>query len=207
MILTGAPRSDIESIIKKVDEYVRANLAEDLHHDYWHARRVEAYAIRIARKEGANENIVRLSALLHDIGKRAEMKEGRSHTIIGSEIARSVLSEFGTDEKMIEQVIECIESHSRISSRKTPKSLEAKVIYDADGLDMVGAVGLLRTALSAIVKGAGWDHIIAKIKWRCELLSDFKTAAGRKISAERSKLVRSFAQQLFEELRLGGLTI
>ena len=200
-------RSKREEIIKKVEEYVQGYMADDLHHDYWHAKRVARYAVQIAREEGADEYIVELAALLHDIGKRFEKEEGRSHTIIGSEIVRRVLGEFGVDDETIDRVLECVKSHSRISSRRKPESLEAEVIYDADGLDMVGAVGLLRAALSAVMKGGGWEHVVRKIKWRLELLNDFKTEAGKRISAERARLVISFADQLFRELRQGSLAV
>ncbi|MFX0096497.1 MAG: HD domain-containing protein [Candidatus Hodarchaeota archaeon] len=196
-----------ERIIRKVEDYVRANMPNDLHHDYWHVKRVENYAIQIAGEEEADEYIVRLAALLHDIGRKSEKQVGHSHTIIGSEMARRVLGELDVDNKTIKRVTACIASHSRISSERKPESLEAKVVYDADGLDMVGAVGLLRTVLNAVIDGGNWGDIMCKVKWRLELLNDFKTSSGKRIVAEREELVKSFGDQLFRELKQGGLPV
>ena len=99
-------------------------------------------------------------------------------------------------------MIHCIETHSRKKlHRKTPQTIEAKILYDADGLEMIGAVGLLRTALSAQVQNKDWNHALKKAKWRLQIKDDFLTPTAKKIAKQRQNLLKTFTQQLTIELQ------
>jgi uncharacterized protein len=119
-------------------------------HDWTHVERVYGLAVKIAQKEGANLNIVKLAAYLHDIGRKEEMeKKGNvCHAEIGSELAEEILSKYNLDEEVVKNIKHCILSH-RYRNNHKPETIEAKVLFDADKLDSIGAVGVARDFLFA----------------------------------------------------------
>jgi len=194
---------DNELIIAKCEEFARKMAPKDLHHGIEHVLRVRNYAMRLAKSmsiDGVDLMILEVSALLHDVGRGHELP-GEYHTHVGSGLARTFLRGLGVPEGKIDAIAHCIETHSRKKAhRKKPESIEAKILYDADGLDMIGAVGILRIALSAAVKNKGWDHIKEKAKWRLTIVDDFMTPQAVKIANQRSRLVTAFVDQLYKEL-------
>ncbi len=112
----------------------------DSAHDFDHVLRVVAMADRIAQAEGADREVVRTAALLHDIGLDA----GRAgHETSAANRAKEILREHGCDAAFCDNVARAIESH-RFRSGPTPQTLEAKVLFDADKLDAIGAIGVAR---------------------------------------------------------------
>lgn len=114
-------------------------------HDWSHVERVNNTAVAIARKEKADINIVRAAAYLHDIGRREEMKsKGRfCHAEKGAEIAGKILKKYDLDPAVVKSITHCILTH-RFRKNNEPKSPEAKIIFDADKLDSIGAIGVAR---------------------------------------------------------------
>lgn len=117
-------------------------------HDWSHVERVYNLAIKIAKEEGANINVVKLAAYLHDIGRKEEMLSGGKvdHAEKGAELAEKVLQKYNLDEKVKANILHCILSHRYRNNRK-PETLEAKVLFDADKLDSIGAIGIGRDFL------------------------------------------------------------
>ncbi len=113
-------------------------------HDWWHTYRVWKTASKIATEESANEFIVQLASLLHDI---ADSKFYDGNEDIGPEKARKFLHEAGVDDKVINEVILIIINMSFKNSFDvtTYKSTELNVVMDADRLDAIGAIGITRT--------------------------------------------------------------
>jgi len=114
-------------------------------HDFMHTERVLNLALHIGEKEGADLEIITLSALLHDIARKEqdESKGKICHAQRGAELAKDILKEKGMDEDKINRVIHCIEAH-RFRNGCIPESIEAKVLSDADKLDAIGAIGIGR---------------------------------------------------------------
>jgi uncharacterized protein len=124
-------------------------------HGWDHVERVCALALHIGEREKADLPVLALAALLHDIGRREEQaSKGRiCHARIGAEKAERLLVRHGLPEPIREAVLECIRSH-RFRGQRRPRSLEAKVLFDADKLDSIGAVGIGRAFLFAGEVGA-----------------------------------------------------
>lgn len=119
----------------------------------WEATmRVYNLAIEIGRNEGADLEILAPAALLHDLGKIYETREGTPHHIAG--VARKVqlLQSAGYSEEEIKRIIDTISVHQK---KLTPNaaSLEGKVLQDADNVDEMGLVGLIRSAMWHSKKG------------------------------------------------------
>ena len=146
-----------ERIFTRVREAVKRKLADASGcHDFDHTLRVLANARMLAAQlPEADRPVVELAALLHDIARPEEMEsKGRlCHAAIGAEIARKMLLEFGASEDVAVAVAEAVRSH-RYRDAVEPQSLEAKIVFDADKLDSLGAVGLGRAFLFAGRVGA-----------------------------------------------------
>ena len=120
-------------------------------HDWDHTSRVFHNAIQIAEGEKKEHNIdmliVQAAALLHDIGRIEELKEsGRiCHAALGFKLAPSILRECGfSDETVIANIAECVKRHRFRGENQKPETVEQKIIFDADKLDSIGAVGIGR---------------------------------------------------------------
>lgn len=121
---------------------------DDTVHDRLHVYRVVHYAAQIADKTpGADFSIVIAAALLHDIGRPEEKRDSAvCHALAGSIKAEEFLLSRGYGTGFSRQVSQCILSH-RHKKGVPPKSLEAKIVFDADKLDLIGHVGAARAIL------------------------------------------------------------
>ena len=129
---------------------------DDWAHGRSHIQRVLRMAIRIGREEGADLEVVELAAMLHDILANQETHsgiEGFRHEIEGSKEARKIMSKIGVAEKTIDAVCHCIESHRKRTGIAEPRTIEAKCLFDADKLDCIGAIGIIRSAFMSFDHG------------------------------------------------------
>ncbi|MBN1285313.1 MAG: HD domain-containing protein [Anaerolineae bacterium] len=185
-------------------------------HDFDHVLRVLALAERIAAAEGADLEIVRTAALLHDVERAAGDRTGGDHAAMGAARARAILSEKHAAPDFIQAVAHAIHAH-RFRSDITPQTLEAKVVFDADKLDSIGAVGVARAIGYGALHGqrlwgevpAGYDgrDIGAEHTPRHEFeykLSKVKdglyTAAGRAIAEGRHRFMVDFFARMADEI-------
>lgn len=124
-------------------------------HDWDHTERVHTLCLRIGRKEKADLGVLALASLLHDIGREAEDRaHGRvCHARIGAALAKTILERQGCDRATARAVVACIRTH-RFRRGGAPRSLEARILFDADKLDSIGAVGIGRAFLFAGEVGA-----------------------------------------------------
>src|SRR2546425_13053383 len=128
-------------------------------HDWAHGRshieRVVGIALKIGKQEGADLDVIELAAILHDVFENKETHsniEGFRHEIEGAKEARKILKQLGVADKTIDAVCHCIESHRKRTSTE-PQTIEAKCLFDADKLDCIGAIGVLRSAFVSFDHG------------------------------------------------------
>lgn len=128
--------------------------ASDPVHGLGHVLRVARMAEHIGRELGADLEILRAAALLHDAsGAHPEAESRRAnHEAASASFARQVLEGEGWPQERIQAVEHCIRAH-RFRSSEAPQSLEAKVLFDADKLDVLGAFGAARTIAYALQAG------------------------------------------------------
>jgi len=112
-------------------------------HDYLHVERVAESGLKICEGENGDFSIVEPAAWLHDIGYKEEILNGKNHAIVSGELAKPILIEAKYDREQIKKIIYAIKSHS-YSDGIVPKTLEAKILQDADRLDVIGVIGLVR---------------------------------------------------------------
>jgi uncharacterized protein len=129
--------------------------ATDAVHDFDHILRVYNMALRLAKAEGADLEIVRAAALLHDSqGSDPGSASGRlEHHQASAKFAAAVLAEKDWEPERIKAVQHCILAHRFRNPAEKPETLEAKIIFDADKLDALGAVGVARVLAYAAIAG------------------------------------------------------
>jgi len=135
--------------IEKIRSIVKEAMGE-MDHDYLHVLRVEALALTIAGSfPQARLTILRLGALLHDIGRKSSGSTHEDHATIGARMAEEILKGLEMDSETIDAVCGMIRTH-RYRKGPAPVSLEEKILYDADKIDALGAYGIVRTIAYAL---------------------------------------------------------
>ncbi|MFA4946476.1 MAG: HD domain-containing protein [Candidatus Micrarchaeia archaeon] len=126
-------------------------------HGLAHVLRVWRAGLEISAREGGNLEVLEPALLLHDIIRPGDEAGEREHARLSADFAESVLAKFGYSNSEAMEIREAILTHSRSSPTESPKTLEAKILYDADKLDGLGAEGVKR-ALS-LGKGRKWNEV------------------------------------------------
>ncbi|MEA1984448.1 MAG: HD domain-containing protein [Euryarchaeota archaeon] len=150
-------------LIEDTRSFVSEILADEPStHGMSHVERVESMCMKIQGSEGGDVEVLRLAALLHDVGVVKEHQEGGDHAEYSARIAREFLFRNGVRESLIDHVVACITTH-RFSRGLRAGSLEAQILQDADRIDALGAVGIFRSLVSM---GAlrGLKHAIGTVK-------------------------------------------
>ncbi len=117
--------------------------SEDAAHDYDHLVRVIALADKIQASEGGNLPIIWAAVALHDIGQERERRHGGDHAMIGAALAEELLKDTLFPQDYIPAVQQAIREH-RMTGGIIPQTLEGRILYDADKLDCLGAIGIAR---------------------------------------------------------------
>lgn len=119
---------------------------QDSAHDREHIYRVLSNALNIAKSEpDVDYDILIAACLLHDIGRPEQFADpSLCHAAVGAEKARKFLLEQGFSPAFAHAVYHCISTH-RFRKNLPPETIEAKILFDADKLDVTGAIGVART--------------------------------------------------------------
>lgn len=193
----------------------------DSAHDFEHILRVTRMAERLARAERADVEVARAAALLHDIARQAEdhATGNIDHAELSARDAANVLLENGADEGFAARVADAIRAH-RFRGTAQPATLEGKILFDADKLDAIGAIGVAR---SYAVCGANNQKLYSEPKPEAAATRDqhnrehtpvdefhvklkrlqarFYTPTARQIAAERHSFMVEFFERLGREVR------
>jgi uncharacterized protein len=194
---------------------------EDPVHDFAHIQRVHAMATRLAAAEGADLEIVQAAALLHDAEGSTSGSETRAdHHHASADFAAEVLQKEGWPLERIVAVQHCIRAHRFRDNREPPATIEAKVLFDADKLDVIGAIGVARVIAYAVLAGqpvyaepsaqfietgkelpgephsAYHEHLFKLRKIKDRLF----TATAKTIAVERHEYICAYFQRLQDEM-------
>lgn len=210
-----------QQIIKKAAKFVKSRLSsESSGHGWWHTWRVWQMAKKIAKKEKANLFIVEIAALFHDV---ADWKFQSEHDdSIGALIAKEWLEKFDIDSKIISQICNIIKNVSFKGAKVKDKlkTIEGKVVQDADRLDAMGTMGIARTFAYGgssgreiynpnkkpkkhktfeeykASKSPSINHFYEKLLL---LRNRMNTKTGRKIAEKRHKFLKIYLKEFFNE--------
>jgi uncharacterized protein len=132
---------------------------DDPAHDLLHFKRVVRIAKEICKRESGNLEIVVPAAWLHDfviVPKDSPLRHQASR--LSAVKAIEFLSSIGYPENYQNEIAHAIEAHS-FSADIEAKTLEAKIVQDADRLDGLGAIGIARCfATAGILKRAFYEN-------------------------------------------------
>lgn len=204
----------------KLIETYMLSCMEDSAHDKEHIYRVLNHAMEIAKSEKNVAYDVLISAcLLHDIGRKEQFENSSvCHAAVGGEKAYHFLLSHGFSDQFSESVKQCIMTH-RYRKNHLPQSIEAKILFDADKLDVTGAIGIARTLLyhgemgerlymvlpdGTISDGTddSEETFFKEYKHKLEnLYSKFFTKRGAELAAGRKKAAKEFYEHLYAEIR------
>lgn len=116
----------------------------DSAHDIAHTERVVSNALLLAKQEACDQKIVEAAAWLHDcviLPKNDPDRKNASR--LAARKATTYLKSIQFDGSKIPMVVHAIEAHS-FSAAIRPRTIEAKIVQDADRLDALGAIGIAR---------------------------------------------------------------
>lgn len=197
-------------------------------HGFGHVARVYRMAIHLAQLEKADIEIVSAAALLHDAGNQhpegdtehqTSLAKRTSHHHAAAEFAQTILVQELWPEERIAAVQHCIRSHRFRDVKEQPQTLEAKILFDADKLDAIGAIGVARAIGYALQAGqpvyariskqfkqsgvrepgeahSAYHEFIYKLRW---LKDRLYTPSARQIAEERHHTMEVFFNQLASE--------
>ncbi|WP_291633085.1 HD domain-containing protein [Clostridium sp.] len=138
---------NIDIKYKKILEIVQDKLSCSAH-NLDHVFRVYNLCLLLSKDESdVDLEVLIPAALLHDIARVEESKDITGeidHAVLGSEIAEGILIKLRYEEGKIEKIKHCIIAH-RFRTGNEPNTIEAKILFDADKLDAIGAIGIART--------------------------------------------------------------
>lgn len=124
-------------------------------HDWDHTLRVRRLCERIGKAEEADMDVLDAAAFLHDVGRSHQdsLNGEICHAEYGVLIAAPIVRELLLSDQQKDNILHCIKTH-RFRGNDIPKTLEARVLFDADKLDSIGAIGVARAYLFAGEIGA-----------------------------------------------------
>jgi uncharacterized protein len=200
--------------------------ANDAVHGFDHVLRVYHLAERLALAEGADLEIVRAAVLLHDAqgsqnGDFNDPSQRAQHHHDSAQFAAQVLEAEGWKEGRIAEVQHCIRAHRFRDDTEQPGTLEAQVLFDADKLDAIGAIGVARAVAYSVRDGmpfyaepslhfletghrlpgeehSSYHEFLFKL---CKLKDRLYTSSGRRLAEERHRFLVEYYEHLAAEMR------
>jgi uncharacterized protein len=193
-------------VIEEARAHAVAFFADDATgHDAWHTMRVHNLAVRLAREEGAREDVVALAALLHDVDDAKLSPE----TTEGLGNAAAFLRRHGVADDEARAVLAAVREVSfSKNGGAAPSSLESACVRDADRLDAIGAIGVARAFAYGGARGRALhdptstdatttiQHFYDKLLLLEGMMA---TDAGRRAAHRRDAYLRGFLEEFLAE--------
>jgi len=204
-------------VLDSLKNEVKKRIENDSAHDFEHTMRVYKNAQKICKKEKLNEKLVLSATLLHDIVSYSKSdKRSKMSSIQSAKKSKKILEKFDFSKEEITIILDAIKDHS-FSQRKIPKTLEGKILQDADRLDALGAIGIARVfATGGSLKRPFYnnddpfckkrtpddntwtvDHFYQKL---LKLESLMNTKSGKVEAKKRTRILKEFLTHLKQEI-------
>ena len=186
-------------------------------HNWEHTLRVCRLCEHLGSVEGADLDVLLVAAYLHDIGRGSQDDSNGAvcHAKKGARMAAPIVAKLPLSEGQKKNILDCIRTH-RFRGDRQPQTPEARVLFDADKLDAIGAVGVARAFLFAGELGArlhngetriedarpysiddtGYREFKVKL---CRIKDRMQTKEGLKLAAERHAFMEEFFKRFIEE--------
>jgi len=192
----------------------------DSAHDKEHVYRVLYTALDIAQEEEkVDYDLLITACLLHDIGRKEQFENPKCcHAQVGAQKAYDFLISHSFEVAFAEKVRDCIKTH-RYRKNNLPQTIEAQILFDADKIDVCGAIGIARTLVykgrmeeplysldinRRVSDGSSDDtpSFFQEYKYKLETIYDhFFTKRGAELAKERQGAAVAFYNSMLEEVR------
>jgi len=211
----------MEKILIQIEKEIK-KLCNDSSHDFYHMKRTYTLALNIQKQEGGDKLIIGVAALLHDIHRIIGRQTGKFCSPKDSlkEVGK-ILNKLNLKDEQKKRILHCIEFHEEYDfskNGKTTNDLETLILQDADNLDAIGAIGIIRNAIFVgAINGVMWDpkktnyrktfdedkndvtmvdHFYNKL---LRLKDNMNTKTAKKIAIKRHKFMEKFLERFFSE--------
>lgn len=209
-----------QQVINKTAKFIKNKLSgEGSGHDWWHVYRVWKLAREIGKKEKGDLFIIELASLLHDI---ADWKFTNGDDSVGPQLAADWLAGLKVRQEIIDEVVNIIKcvSFKGAGVKNSIKTIEGKIVQDADRLDAIGAIGVARTFAYGGYKGREMynpeikpqmhrsfeaykksnsptiNHFYEKLLLLKDLIN---TNSARRIAIKRHKFMEAYLEEFYAE--------
>jgi len=204
-------------VLDSLKNEIKLKISNDSAHDFDHIMRVYKNAEKICNNEKVNPKLVLCAVLLHDIISYPKSdKRSKLSSIKSAEASTKILKKYDFTEDEIQIISEAIRDHS-FSQKKTPKTIEGKILQDADRLDAIGAIGIARVFAVAGSENRPFyspedpfckkrspddqkwtlDHFYKKLLLLESLMN---TKSGKSEAKRRTIVLKNFLSELKKEL-------
>jgi len=204
-------------ILDFLKDEVKKIMDGDSAHDFEHVMRVYKNAKKICKEEKANEKLILSASLLHDIVSYPKSdKRSKMSSLESAKKSKQILKKYNFSKEEIVIIFNAICDHS-FSQNKVPKTLEGKILQDADRLDALGAIGIARVfATGGSLKRPFYnlddpfcktrtpddkiwtvDHFFQKL---LKLESLMNTKSGKVEAKRRTRVLKEFLNYLKQEI-------
>ena len=204
-------------VLDSLKDKVKKIMNSDSAHDFEHVMRVYKNAKKICKEEKANEKLILSAALLHDIVSYPKSdKRSKMSSLESAKKSKQILKKYDFSKEEIMIISDAIYDHS-FSQNKVPKTLEGKILQDADRLDALGAIGIARVfATGGSLKRPFYnlddpfcktrtpddkiwtvDHFFQKL---LKLESLMNTKSGKVEAKRRTRVLKEFLNYLKQEV-------
>jgi uncharacterized protein len=211
-------QSEHESLVDRIKQMAQSYFeGANGSHDWEHTLRVGRLCERIGRVEAVDMEVLLIAAYLHDIGRSNQDATNGAvcHAEKGAQMAQSIVDTLPVSDVRKQNIVHCIRSH-RFRGNCEPQTPEARVLFDADKLDAIGAVGVARAYLFAGEVGARLhnpdidieqakpysldDTGFREFKVKLSKIKDrILTAEGQNLARERHAFMETFFNRFLEE--------
>jgi uncharacterized protein len=186
-------------------------------HNWDHTLRVCRLCEHLGSVEGVDLDVLLVAAYLHDIarGRQDDSNGAVCHAEEGARMAAPIVAELALTRNQKENILHCIRTH-RFRGDRQPQTPEARVLFDADKLDAIGAVGVARAFLFAGELGArlhnagtnldetlpysredtGYREFKLKL---CKIKDRMQTGEGLKLARGRHAFMEEFFKRFIDE--------
>ncbi|MFW9801861.1 MAG: HD domain-containing protein [Candidatus Thorarchaeota archaeon] len=199
-----------KAAIKEWSEAQDKNVVALYNYRFDHVKYVVSTAKAIAQQVGADRQVVTLAAWLHDIAKPG-MGGIQKHGDAGAEEARKILLEKSVNPIVIEKVCDVIRKHVGLTLDKPVEPLEAQVLWDADKIVKLGAIGVIHYMVNGIKINPGFllDEVSAHINEFLDLaekiVESMNTKPGKELGRKRLATLKHIANALETEVKMADV--
>lgn len=213
----------LDNIINKLEEKLANQFNQDKSgHDFSHVKRVLKYGFYLWEREGGDVEVIATACLVHDVHRLIGAKENKFvHPKESLDTVAKLVDDLGLTDKQIQKVLYAVEHHEEYAFGKekvSVKDIESKILQDADNLDAIGSIAIIRSFRYGTANGMP-DYLPDEPFYFSEYGEDvndkstlhhlynkslrlgkfLNTASARKLARKKTKVLKDFIDLYVQE--------